>query len=172
MKRGQKIVQLDLGSLMRVAQKGSRSFHAYVTVIVRCPLRADPSQLRHPNSSEGKRRNLYRWGIHLCTPLVWWQITKKERALSLAAKLVLWYKQQCYDDIIFKRGKYTNANTQPISFLISALLLALKGPADVSALFMQIPFCSSVTMEYHSLFWLSSSPARSPSARPPSQELL
>lgn len=28
-----------------------------------------------------------------------------------------------------------------------------KGPADVSALFMQIPFCSSVTMEYCSLLF-------------------
>lgn len=47
-KRGQKIVQLHLGFPMRVAQKGSNLFQAYVTVIVRCRLREDP------NSSEGE----------------------------------------------------------------------------------------------------------------------
>lgn len=54
--------------------------------------------------------------------------------------------------------KHTHTHTHKLSSLISVLLLAVKGPADVSALFMQIPFCSSVTMEYFSLFSYSLAP--------------
>lgn len=62
--------------------------------------------------------------------------------------------QQCSKDINSKRrGRSTEVRTHtPSLFPHLSPVLAVKGPADVSALFMQIPFCSSVTMEYSSLF--------------------
>lgn len=83
---------------------------------------------------------------------VWDQ--REERNPDLAVNIVHWLKILNTTKIYLKKEKkqHTHTHSRHLSSLISALLVAVKGPADVSALFMQIPFCSSVTMEYCSLF--------------------
>lgn len=78
---------------------------------------------------------------------------QREEKNYVAVNIVHWLKILNTTKIYLKkRKKKQHTHTRHPSSLISALLVAVKGPADVSALFMQIPFCSSVTMEYCSLF--------------------
>lgn len=161
MKRGQKIVQFN--QIWVFQNAGGTKRERFIsclcnsdrTLAERGVKRVAPSLLRHPNSSEGSRVSTGIWRNH-----------------DLAANLVRWLKfltQQCYKDVV-KGGKKQCKHTHTHTSILFPHLGPAVGPADVSALFMQIPFCSSVTMEYCSL-----SPSLAPlhvlpSARPPSQE--
>lgn len=142
---------------MRVALKGSISFHAYVTAVV-CWLsamkRVDPSQLRHTNSTEEEMSG-YQCCIHWYTPGARPTRAEEPQSCCLPSPLAYILNATMLPRYYFNKeeGKNTQVQTHtPSLFPHLSPVLAVKGPADVSALFMQIPFCSSVTIEYCSLF--------------------